>query len=107
MHADGGNVLEEELAIQDDVVAGQESLDPCVDGDAWFLPEQVGHDVVLLPESCRRGFSRELLLWPLPCLRRGGSKTIIPMECLRFPGNRRPGRSEGSQVGNKGSNKCK
>src|SRR3546814_14605172 len=40
VHAAGGNVVEEELAIQDDVVAGQESLYPCVDGAAWFLPEQ-------------------------------------------------------------------
>src|SRR3546814_4047387 len=71
VHAAGGNVVEEELSIQDDVVAGQESLDPCVDGDAWFLPEQVGHGVVLLPASCGSGFSRELLFFPSPCEGRG------------------------------------
>src|SRR3546814_19674084 len=57
--------------LQDDVVAGQESLDPCVDGDARFLPEQVGHGVVLLPESCGSGFSRELLMLTLPLRRQG------------------------------------
>src|SRR3546814_171645 len=71
VHAAGGNVVEEELSIQDDVVAGQESLDPCVNGDAWFLTEQVGHGVVLLPESCRSGFSRELLMLPLPLRTQG------------------------------------
>src|SRR5690606_10377954 len=43
VRAAGGNVVEEELAIEDHVVAGQEGLDLRVDGDAGFLPEQVGH----------------------------------------------------------------
>src|SRR3546814_10101414 len=71
VRAAGGDVVQEELAIEDHVVAGQEGLDPCVNGDAWFLPEQVGHGVVLLPESCRSGFSRELLMLPLPLRTQG------------------------------------
>src|SRR3546814_14936853 len=83
------DLVEEELSIQDDVVAGQESLDPCVDGDAWFLPEQVGHGVVLLPESCGRGFSRELLMLPLPLRRQGeagrGCPRFAPILTTPFP----------------------
>src|SRR3546814_16773481 len=59
VHAAGGNVGEEEHAIQDNVVAGPESLEPLVDGAAWFFTDTVGTDVVILTDYCRRDF------WPL------------------------------------------
>ena len=51
MRAAGGDVVQEELAVEDDVVAGEEGLDPGVDLDAGFLPEKVGH--VGAPELSR------------------------------------------------------
>jgi hypothetical protein len=39
MRLAGGDVVQEELAVQDHVVAGEEGLDPCVDRDAGFLPK--------------------------------------------------------------------
>src|SRR5690606_7363715 len=41
--AAGADVVEEELAVQEDVVAGQEGLDASVDRDAGFLPEEITH----------------------------------------------------------------
>src|SRR3546814_17329018 len=58
VHAAGGNVVEEALAIQDDVVAGQESLVPFFVGHAWFSPDPIRPDLVLLPESCSNGLTR-------------------------------------------------
>src|SRR5690606_4691812 len=45
MRLAGGDVVQEELAIEDDVVARQERLDLRVHFDAGFLPEQVAHVV--------------------------------------------------------------
>jgi hypothetical protein len=45
MHEAGGDVVQEEFAVEDDVVAREEGLDLRIDGDAGFLPEQVGHVV--------------------------------------------------------------
>src|SRR5690606_37962815 len=42
----GDDVVEEEFAVEDDIVAGQEGLDLRVDGNAGFLPEQVGHGLL-------------------------------------------------------------
>jgi len=39
----GGDVVQEELAIEDHVVAGQEPHDARVDLDAGFLPEGLSH----------------------------------------------------------------
>jgi hypothetical protein len=34
----GRDVVQEELAIEDDIVPGKERLDPRINGDARFLP---------------------------------------------------------------------
>ena len=41
--AAGADVVQEEFAVQDHVVAGEEALDACVDTHAGFLPEQLAH----------------------------------------------------------------
>ena len=43
MGAAGGDVVEEELAVQDHVVAGQEALDLRIHGHAGLLPQQLSH----------------------------------------------------------------
>src|SRR5690606_30907819 len=45
--AAGPDVVQEELAVEHHVVAGQEGLDGGVDGDAGLLPEEIGHVVFL------------------------------------------------------------
>jgi hypothetical protein len=42
----GGDVMQEELAIEDDVIPGEEGLDFCVDRDARLLPQKVCHAVL-------------------------------------------------------------
>jgi len=49
MRSAGDDVVQEELAIQQHVVAGKELHDARVDAHAVFFPQQVAHRSVLVP----------------------------------------------------------
>src|SRR5690606_36668116 len=40
------DVEEEELAVEDDVITGEEAHDALIGFDSWFLPEQITHAAV-------------------------------------------------------------